>query len=484
MPRPGWKGLHMGHGLADLTAVELADHYNRRDCSPVEVVEAVLQRVVETNDRVRAVVALAADRALQAARQQEATLLAGEERPPLFGVPVTVKDLTPTEGIVTTRGNRRFATFVPTADAAAVQRLRSAGAIVVAKTNTSEGGWKADTDNSLFGPTFNPWDVSRSPGGSSGGAGAAVALGMGPIGLGTDGAGSIRIPASFCGVVGLKPSFGRVPYVPPSAELLSHIGPLSRTVDDAILALGVMAGADERDVFSWEGPPGTLVEEIARQAGPRRIAMVTTVGDVQPAPEILHALNSVAGTLSDLGHHVEESGPLPDPYASIEIILAAAEAAADGHHLETYRSEFDPGRVAVIERGMGLSASALATAEEDRFAYGTRLGQQLEGVDLLLTPSVAILPFAAGAGGPPGAQSVVERLAWAAFSYPFNLTGWPAISLPAGFSESGWPIGVQLVGRWRSDAAVLAVARQLESARPWRHTYKGLVEQATGGQTP
>jgi aspartyl-tRNA(Asn)/glutamyl-tRNA(Gln) amidotransferase subunit A len=472
----------MGEGLADLTAVELADHYDRRACSPVEVIEAVLQRVEDTNAGVHAVVTIAAERARQEARHQEADLMAGAERPPLFGVPVTIKDLTPTQGIITTRGSRRFATNVPSNDAVGVQRLRTAGAIVVAKTNTSEGGWKADTDNALFGPTFNPWDSTRSPGGSSGGAGAAVALGMGPIGLGTDGAGSIRIPASFCGVVGLKPSFGRVPYVPPSAELLSHLGPLARTVDDAILALEAMAGADERDAFSWDGPPGTLQDEIAGQAGPCRIAMVTAIGEVHPTPEILRAVHSVAGTLSDFGHHVEESPPLPDPYASIEIILAAAEAAADGHHLETYRTDFDQGRVAVIERGMGLTASALATAEEDRFAYGTRLGQLLEGVDLLLTPSVAVPPFAAGAGGPPGFQGVVERLAWAAFSYPFNLTGWPAISLPAGFSDSGWPIGIQLVGRWRSDALLLAVARQLEAARPWRHTYKGLVEQVSRGQ--
>jgi aspartyl-tRNA(Asn)/glutamyl-tRNA(Gln) amidotransferase subunit A len=474
-------------GLADLSAAELADHYARRQCSPVEVVEAVLRRIEDTDRDVHAVVARAAERAQEEARRLEGAPRAGggDRRPPLWGVPVTIKDLIATAGIVTTRGSRRFATSTPGVDALAVQRLRAAGAVVVAKTNTSEGGWKADTDNPVFGPTYNPWDRRCSPGGSSGGAGAAVALGMGPIGLGTDGAGSIRIPASFCGVVGLKPSFGRVPYVPPSAELLSHVGPLTRTVDDAVLALQVMEGADERDLFSWQPAAGTWADGAGRAPGRLRIAVVSQVGEPRPVGEVRGALETTARLLEDLGHHVEAVPPLPDPYDTVEIILAAAEAAADGRHLAAWRHELDPGRVAVVERGLGLSAEVLARAEEDRFAYNAECCRRLAGFDLLVTPTVAILPFPAGAGGPPEASDVVRRLAWAAFSYPFNLIGWPAVSLPMGSSRAGLPIGVQLVGRWRGDAPMLAVARQLEAARPWRPTYRRLLDTlAVPGRSP
>ena len=304
-----------------------------------------------------------------------------------------------------------------------------------------------------------------------------MALGIGPLAVGTDGAGSVRIPASFCGVVGLKPSFGRVPYFPPSAELLSHVGPLARTVGDAAVALDVMAGADERDPFSW-GPrrPG-LARTLERPPGALRIAVVRRVGDVVAAPEACHGLEVAARAFERAGHHLDEVPGLPDPYPAVEIILSAAEAGAEGATLDERRDLLDPGRVAVIERGLTLGAADLAAAEEERFAYAAELRRRLAGFDLVLTPSVAVLPFAVGAGGPPGSDGVVDRLAWAAFSYPFNLTGWPAISLPVALSPGGLPVGAQLVGTWHADELVLRAARQLELACPWAGTFAALVEQ-------
>ncbi|WP_063607420.1 amidase [Streptomyces katrae] len=398
---------------------------------------------------------------------------------PLLGMPVSVKDLTPTEGVRTTRGSLLHADAVPRRDAPAVARLRAAGAVVIGKTNTTEGGWSAAGVNRLQGPTRNPWDPARTPGGSSAGAAASVAVGIGVGATGTDGAGSIRIPASFCGVVGFKPSLGRIPYVPQSPEELSHLGPLTRTVADAALLTQVMSGYDAGDPLSF-GVPGEPTGDPEAAAGrlPRlRIGWIPSLGDPAPQPGIAAAARRAVEALAARGHTVEEiPPPFEDPYPALETILAGWEAAAHTRDLDEVADRLDPGRLEVIRYGRGLSAARLARAYETRAVLRARSQALMERYDLLAMPTVAIEPFAAELHEPPDPvrKGALSWLAWAPEAYTFNLTGQPAVSVPAGRSPGGLPVGLQLVGGRHDDLRVLAAAYQLEQAHPWHHEYAAL----------
>jgi aspartyl-tRNA(Asn)/glutamyl-tRNA(Gln) amidotransferase subunit A len=365
----------------------------------------------------------------------------------------------------------------------------------VGKTTTCDGGWKAEAGNLLVGPARNPWNPALTAGGSSGGAGVAVAMGYGPIATGTDGAGSIRVPASFCGVVGYKPSFGLVPYFPVSAEGLSHFGPLTRTVGDAALALDVLAGADEHDPASWGRPwaeRGLSFSASAEQApGPLRIAVIDSVDDYPVDAEVKEALRATADLLSGLGHRLEPVTWQTGAYRWLSVILAACAAAdlrARGGAVAV-----DDGLARVAEWGARLSAADLAEAMAGRAAFAEHIRRAMDGYDLALLPTTPVLPFTAGAdspeGGlpgstlpgncvPDGTPDPAGWLAWCSFCYVGNLTGYPAISLPLGISSGGLPIGIQLMGRWRQDATVLAAARQIEIAAPWAGRLRQLHEQS------
>jgi aspartyl-tRNA(Asn)/glutamyl-tRNA(Gln) amidotransferase subunit A len=478
--------------LCALSAVELSAACRSGECSPVEAVDAVLDRIDATGDPCQAFITVAADQAratacaLTTARASQPTAAQG----PLFGVPVTVKDLTATAGIRTTRGSLAGAHAVPAVSAVAVQRLEAAGAVIVGKTTTCDGGWKAEGGNLLVGPARNPWDPALTAGGSSGGAGVAVATGYGPIATGTDGAGSIRIPASFCGVVGYKPSFGLVPYFPVSAEGLSHFGPLTRTVGDAALALDVLAGADERDPASWGRPwaeRGSSFSAAAEQApGPLRIAVIDSVDDYPVDAEVKEALGATANLLSGLGHRLEPVTWPTGAYRWLSVILAAA-AAADIRARDRAVA-VDEGLARVAEWGARLSAADLTEAMAGRTAFAEHIRTEMHGYDLALLPTAPVLPFTAGTDSPEASLLASSRsadipdpgrwLAWCSFCYVGNLTGYPAISLPLGISSGGLPIGVQLMGRWRQDATVLAAARQIEIAAPWAGRLRQLHERS------
>ncbi|MCW2936137.1 MAG: Amidase [Actinomycetia bacterium] len=484
----------------DLTAIpatELAVLCRGGQVSPVETVEAVLARIEATGDPCQAFITVAADHARAAAR----VLAAADNQLPLYGVPVTVKDLTATAGIRTTRGALAGPRAVPARSAVAVQRLQQAGAIIVGKTTTCDGGWKAEAGNLLVGPARNPWNPALTAGGSSGGAGVAVACGYGPIATGTDGAGSIRIPASFCGVVGYKPSFGLVPYSPVSAEGLSHFGPLTRTVADAALAVDVLAGSDERDPTSWgrtwaqRGGPW-LSAALQHEPGALRIAMIDSVDDYPVDAEVKEALGAAAALLAGLGHRVEPiawrggSSGMATAYRPLSVILGAC-AAADLRARDA-GLPVDAGLAAVAAWGATLSAADVAQAMAARVAFTEHVRQSMEGYDLALLPTSAALPFRAGADTPeaadtPAATDPERWLAWCCFCYVGNLTGYPAISLPLAVSSgrgragAGLPIGIQLMGRWRQDATVLRVARQLEVAAPWAGRLRQLHERIPPG---
>src|SRR5437016_3312446 len=366
-------------GMADgrlcwLPATERATLIRRKKVSPVEVVDAILDRIERINPKLNAFVTLTDEAARREAKAAERALMRRSTLlGPLHGVPFSVKDLVVTKGVRTTFGTPLYRDNVPTEDAPMVERMKRAGAILLGKTNTPTFGWIGATHNLLFGPTRNPWDLERTPGGSSGGASAAAAAGLGPLHIGTDGGGSIRIPASFAGIFGLKASYGRIPAYPPSgAWSLSHIGPMTRTVADAALMMNVCAGPDERDHYR------------------------------------------------------------------------------------------------IIEATLRNPPTRYVQAWFDRLAWWQHPREFFETYDLLLTPTIACPPFPIGLDNPTEiAGKRVEPYAWIPFTYPFNLTGQPAASVPCGFTNEGLPIGLQIVGRRFDDAGVLGAAAAFERARPW-----------------
>ena len=459
----------MNDEIAYLSAEALIEHYKARTLSPVEVTTAILERIEAVNPGVNAFTTVSSEMALHNAREAERVYLAGGLAPALAGVPFSIKDLTPTKGIRTARGSLLDPEWVPDEDPPVVERLYAAGGVMLGKTNTPELGWKGDSGNRLFGPTYNPWHRERTAGGSSGGAAAAVALGLGPLAQGSDGAGSIRIPASFSGIFGHKPSFGLVPQFPPSAVGdLSHIGPMTRTVRDAALMLNAMAGADARDRLSWSSGVDYLtgIDDGIRGL---RIAWSPNLGYATVAPAVQAATERAVQTFVDMGAKVEMQSPaLPDPADILDVMWAGAMTGHFAGRLDQVRDKIDVGLIAAIDRAGSLSAADLASALQRRNTYYTGMREFMTDYDLLLTPTMPITAFTAGLDEPDGWQrKTISALDWTPFTFPFNLTGQPASTVPCGFDGDGLPIGLQIVGRWRDDPTVLRAARAFEVAAPW-----------------
>ena len=460
----------MNESIVYLSASELRDRYGAKSLSPVEVTDAILDRIERLNPVLNAFTVVTTELALNQARAAERAYFAGDA-PPLAGIPVSIKDLTPTRGIRTARGSLIDADWVPDDDAPVVERLYAAGAVMLGKTNTPELGWKGDSGNRVFGPSFNPWNLAKTPGGSSGGAAAAVAAGLGPLAQGSDGAGSIRIPAAFCGIFGLKPSFGLVPQYPPSAVGdLSHLGPMTRTVRDAAMMLNALAGADVRDRLSWSSG---IDYERNLDAGVRglHVAWSPTLGYAQVASDVLENTEQAAMAFRELGCEVQQVDPgLPDPANIIDVMWSGAMAGYFATRLDEVRDLLDPGLLAVVERAASLSAADMAHALQQRNTYYTGMRQfmDLQRFDLLLTPTLPVTAFTAGLDEPDGwRRATLAPLDWTPFTFPFNLTGQPAATVPCGFDRNGLPVGLQIVGRWRDDSAVLRAAAAFEAAMPW-----------------
>ena len=464
-----------GADLCYLPALELRDRYRRRELSPVEVTAAVLDRVDALQPRLNAFVTVTRDRAMEQAQAAERAYRDGSAGP-LAGIPLSIKDLVPTRGIRTTMGSLLQQDWVPDFDAPVVERLLGAGGVLLGKTNTPEYGWKGETSNRVSGTSHNPWLHGRTPGGSSGGAAAAVAAGLGPIAQGSDGAGSIRIPSSFSGIFGIKPSFGLVPQYPSSAvELLSHVGPMTRTVHDAALMLGVMAGADPRDPHSWSRPCDYLAQlEAAPEppAQPPRVAWSPDLGTAVVDPEVARITAAAARKFGELGYEVEEASPdVADPWGLINVLWCVGEAGVHGDRYPEVRDRLDPGLAAIIDTARGYRALDMAGALRARLDYYHRMRAFMERYELLLTPTMPLPAFAAGQDKPGriGETVLDAGLGWTPFTYPFNLTGQPAATVPCGFTGDGLPVGLQIVGRRHSDSTVLAAAAAFEAAHPWAH---------------
>ncbi|WP_369375867.1 amidase [Streptomyces sp. cg36] len=437
---------------------DIRERLLRGETTAAEHVQSVLTAIQKTDIELGAFVSVAGDEAVREAELADARIRAegraAFERQPLLGVTVSVKDLIQTGDLPTSRGslleNRR-----PRADAPSVARLRAAGAIVVGKTTTSEYGWSASTVSRVAPPTRNPWDLELTAGGSSGGAAAAVAAGLGEGALGTDGAGSIRIPSAFCGVVGYKPSFAKVPYVPACADRLSHQGPIARSVADVVELASVITGGHPGDPDSLLG-----AVEVAREPGSLRIGWIEFPGT---SPEIRRVTEGAIPVLTAQGHRVERiEVPFRDPYPALVDILAASDAASTSPADEEW---CDPGRLAVVRHGRTLSGATVMRAEEVRIALRTTLHEIFDRYDLLAMATVPIEPFDPHAIGPEWASRPDDLLwlAWTPAAHPFNMTGQPAVSLPAGLTRAGLPVGLQLVGPFGADDLVLSAASRLEA---------------------
>ncbi len=459
----------MTDDIAWLTAGELLAGYRAKSLSPVEAVDALLARIERLQPALNAFVLVDPERTRAAARASEARWARGEPQGRLDGVPVSVKDLLLTAGWPTLRGSP---TVDPdqawTDDAPAVARLREHGAVLLGKTTTPEYGHKGVTDSAVSGITRNPWDTRRTPGGSSGGASAALAAGLGPLALGTDGGGSIRIPASFAGVFGLKPTFGRVPAWPASPfGTVAHVGPMARTVEDAALLLTVIAEPDARD---WQALPGDGREyEHGLNGSLRglRIAFSRTLGmpDVPLDPEVEALAGAAARRFESLGAAVEAVEPeWPHEPGAVFMVYWSIGAAALAEDLGPEKAAaLEPTLRRYVEVGRSYDGLTVKRAELRRAANGLAFNRLFERFDLVLSPTMPLPAFAAGIPM-PDESFADEPLRWTPYTFPINLTRNPAASTPCGFTADGLPVGLQVIGPLYGEAEVLRACAAWQTA--------------------
>jgi aspartyl-tRNA(Asn)/glutamyl-tRNA(Gln) amidotransferase subunit A len=458
-----------------MSATEVAEAVRSRKLSPVEVLDAVLGRMEELNPRLNAFCTPTADSARHKAEEAEEAVSRGEELGPLHGVPVSIKDLIFTEGVRTTAGSSIFEDFVPHENAVVVDKLKQAGAIILGKPNTPEFGHKGVTINPLFGATYNPWVNDRSAGGSSGGAGVAVATGMGPLAVGTDGGGSIRIPASFCGVYGLKPQFGRVAKGAGFSGMptFSHTGPMTRTVRDAALMLDAIAGPDERDRASLPAQDVPYLGSCEGGIKGLRVAWSPDFGYAAVDPEVRSITERAARVFADLGCELVEEDPGFDDPEEIFMTIALADMhGAWGDKLEEWGEAMDPTLVEMLQEAGKISAGDYIKAGHRREAFWNQVRLFFDRYDLLLCPSTAVPPFSAELSRVTEIEGrELGPLGWISMTFPFNLTGQPAASIPCGWTEEGLPVGLQIVGRRYDEATLLRASAAFEEAMPWAHRY-------------
>ncbi|GAB3369974.1 amidase [Amycolatopsis echigonensis] len=456
-------------GDRELTASELVAAYATGELSPVEATKNALQNIEDRDGEVNAYCLVDAERALDQAKAAEARWRDGNPIGALDGVPASIKDIFLTQGWPTLRGSTSIPADQPwDVDSPVMARMREAGMVVLGKTTTPEIAWKGVTDSALSGITRNPVNPRMTAGGSSGGSAAAVAAAMGELSVGTDGGGSIRIPASFCGIVGMKPTHGRVPLFPASPfGPLAHAGPMARSVDDTALLLDVLALPDHRDPTGLEPPISAYREAVRRDVRGLIAAFSPTLGFVDVDPEVAAIVSSAVQSLADAGLQVEQADPgFADPKPAFDVLWSAGAAKSLEAFPPGSEQRVDPGLRRVWEKGRTYSASDYLDATAERAALGILMGEFHTRYDVLLTPTVPIPPFEAGHDVPPG-SGMTEWPEWTPFTYPFNMTQQPAISVPAGRTETGLPVGLQIVGPRHSDDLVLAVAKLLEEVRPW-----------------
>ena len=458
-------------------AVELAQLIRDKQLSSVEVIDAFIERIETVNPKLNAYVTVHHDKSRAAAKKADEAVQRGDDLGPLHGVPVSIKDLAWTEGVRTTCGSNVYENFIPDENAPIVERFLDAGAISLGKTNTPEFGWLAITDNEVFGRTNNPWNLECTPSGSSGGAGAAQAAGLCAIAHGSDGGGSIRHPAAFCGLFGIKPTFGMVPKhaLQDGWPSISHNGPLTRTVADGALALDVLTGYDPRDMYSAPLPPQNFLENLNRDLKGLRVAWSVDMGFAEVDPRVREKFLNALPAFKEFGCSVQEG--VPDLTEAREIFKGVQFVEAVGGDLKYVEadgsSKMSDDLTRFIVNRKDIPARDYMAALENRRKMYAGVCDFFEDVDILVTPTMAIPAFEhpkTMRDYPHEVNGVeVGATGWHPFTYPFNLTGQPAATVPCGFTDEGLPVGLQIVGRRFEDLLVMQVAAAFEKARPWAH---------------
>jgi aspartyl-tRNA(Asn)/glutamyl-tRNA(Gln) amidotransferase subunit A len=477
------------HEIGRMDAVTIARHVVAKELSPVEVVDAILDRLDRLDPVLNAFTTVVPEEARQRAKRLEAEIAAGHDVGPLAGVPTGVKDLICTKGVRTTSGSFAYADFVPDEDDVVVERIEAAGAVVIGKTQVPEFGYSGTGQTPLADPTRNPWSLDRTSGGSSAGTGAAVATGIGPFSLGSDGGGSVRIPASFCGVYGLKATMGRVPLYPgtkderypgvSSWESLEHIGPLTRTVADAALVMSVIAGQDDRDRLSIPSDDLDWRRAVDGDLRGLRVAYSPDLGYAAVDPQVRAVVDRAAEVFErDLGCVVERADPgWADPYESFwGVVVNESDLVGLRRLADSLGDRMSPHLVDVLR--VDWTAEQFTTALMGRKAVYNASWRFFRDYDLLLTPTLAVPAFEHGIQGPiviDGRE--VEPFYWLSFTFPHNLTGQPAATVPAGFTPDGLPVGLQIVGRRLDDALVLRASAAFEAAAPWADRWPPLLDE-------
>ena len=471
--------------LAFTSAVELAKLFREKKVSPVEVVELLLKRIEELNPKLNAYLTITGDEARAVAREAEKAFQKGEELPPLFGMPVSIKDLFATRGIRTTNGSITDVNCVPDEDALAVERLRKAGVIILGKTNSPEFGMSPTTENRLGDFCRNPWNTERVSGGSSGGSAAAVAVGMGPLSLGSDGGGSIRIPSCFCGVYGIKPTYELVPSaIWGGMPLFSAFGPITRTVVDAALMLNCIAGPDPRATYCVRETPPDYVKALESKDDVKKlkIAWSPDLNYAAMDPEVVSVAKAAARSFEVFGCSVEEASPdLWDAYPTAWRPIAWCDEYVA--HADVFENQADRlvGYVKdYLEYGKKVTGADYAKALQEMWTLQKRMLNFFDKYDLLLTPTLATTAFPGKNvdltkenphltvyPGVIGGKNVNPHWGFKALTALFNMTGQPAATVPCDFSSDGLPIGLQIVGRRKEDATVLQASAVFEEIRPW-----------------
>ena len=459
--------------LATTPAYQLAQLIAEKKVSPVELAQLYLERIESLNPKLNAFLTVCADEAIAGAKAAEQAVTDGDELGPLHGVPISVKDLEMTGGIRTTFGSLIFNDHVPDTDSGVVERVRKSGAVILGKTNTPEFGMSGTTENRLGDDCRNPWDTSRTTGGSSGGAGAALAAGLCPLATGSDAGGSIRIPSSFCGVYGIKPTLGRVARFGGVAHSASNPvaqpGPMALNVRDAALLLQVLSGPDERDAVSLREQPPDYLADLDAGVNGLRIAWCPDLGYAAVDPQVVKVASEAVRVFEELGASVDEPGiKLEDPMVLLRSITSANSYAAYGHFLKERPDDLMDDTRNRLEIGRQVTGAEYARALRHLEQLRYQVGVLMEKYDLLLTPTMAVPAFSVGQRPDyiAGRQLELDR-AFNPFSLVFNMTQQPAASIPCGFSSDGLPIGLQIAGRRREEVTVLQASAAFEQVRPW-----------------
>lgn len=458
----------MAPEFAYMSALDLLHLLETKQVSPVALVESTLRHAEAMQPVLNPFVTITADLALAAARKAERAIVKGEEGGILCGLPVSIKDLTAVKDVRFTSGSRTLANFVATADAPAVERVKRQGACIIGKTTTTEFGCKASSNSPLTGTTRNPWNLQRTSGGSSAGAAASVAAGITPFALGTDGGGSVRIPASFCGLFGIKAHFGRVPIFPTSATpTLAHVGPMARTVRDAALLLAAISGWDARDPAAVAAGVPDYLAACGESPEGLRIAWSPTLGYAKPQPEVVEIAANAVDVLEQLGCAVELVQKVfedPAPLWMAEFYAGVGTRLKEP--LEKNRDLIDPAVVELLQPALRQGLDEYYARVFQRYEFRETVRQFFERFDLLVTPTTPTPAFDVTRDLPPEFEGR-DIVSWVAYTYPFNLCGLPAASVPCGFTQDGLPVGLQIVARPLRETDIFRLAAALEVARPW-----------------